>query len=72
MYEKNRSITIHEQNTLTHFKPMLQSRTPWKNKKTAVISIVDIDPKIAEHWIKCKIKNFNIKRSGTSSRLAEL
>ena len=51
---------------------MLQSRTPWKNKKTGAISIVDIDPKIAEHWIKCNIKNFNIKRNGISSRSAEL
>ena len=70
-YEKNQISTIHDQDTLTKFKPMLHFNIPWMHKKRCGISIEEIDPKIAPPQCKCNVYSFGIKRSEIQSRLIE-
>ena len=37
VYENNQNTTVHKQNTLIHFKPMLHFNTPWKHKKQGAL-----------------------------------
>lgn len=70
-YEKNQISTIHDQDTLTKFKPMLHFNIPCMHKKRCGISIEEIDPKIDQPQCKCNVCSFGIKRSEIQSRLIE-
>ena len=79
VYEKNRNMAIHEQDTISHIKSMLNFYTLWKHQIfpsflifSGGIGIVKKDLKIAQPKYIFNINDFGIKITGISSKLTEL